>query len=53
MLTFVNSLILMVFLVWLLRNDVGDHFDAILENFLSLSYTTVTKVRLLFPKLLL
>jgi len=45
MIAFVDSLILMVFLVWLLRNNVGDHFDAILEKFLSLSYTTTTKVK--------
>ena len=45
MITFVNPLVLMVFLVWLLRNNVGDHFDAILEKFLSLFYTTATKVK--------
>ena len=30
--------------VWLLRDDVGDAFNALLEKFLSLSYSTYNKV---------
>lgn len=32
--------------VWLLRNEIGDRFDSILEKFLSLSFSSATKVML-------